>query len=96
MHLVRHEVSQRDPSLTREILSYLLEHPEAQDTVEGIAEWWILERSIRRRLSEVQDALGELVERDLLKERKGRSTSPVRYQVNRERLAQIREILDKE
>ena len=32
------------PSFAREILRYLREHPEAQDTVEGIMVWWVSEQ----------------------------------------------------
>jgi len=30
----------------REILAYLADHPDAQDTLAGIFEWWLLERKI--------------------------------------------------
>ncbi len=49
-----------------EILTYLLEHPEAQDTVEGIAEWWLLEQRATRVLAEVEGVVANLVARNLL------------------------------
>lgn len=54
-----------DP-LADEILRYLLEHPEAQDTIDGIADWWLTERRVRQSIAEVEIALGQLVARGLV------------------------------
>jgi hypothetical protein len=27
--------------IAREILAYLLDHPDAQDTLDGISQWWV-------------------------------------------------------
>lgn len=53
------------------ILGYLSAHRDAQDTVEGIAEWWLLERRIRHVITEVKQALDELVTQKMVLERKG-------------------------
>jgi hypothetical protein len=52
--------------LADEVLAYLLQHPQAQDTVEGIAEWWLLEQRIRGAIAEVEIALHDLVDHDFL------------------------------
>ena len=83
----------RTPRIAHEILAYLAEHPDAQDTLEGIAEWWLLERCIRRRLDEVQEAIGVLVSEGLVTERIQADAQP-RYQVNPQRLPQIEELLE--
>jgi hypothetical protein len=49
-----------------EILAYLAKHPEAQDTLEGITEWWLLEQRIRSAIAEVDGALSSLVADNLL------------------------------
>ena len=76
----------------RKILSYLVDYPGAQDTLEGIAEWWILDRDVEVRLSEVREALAVLVERRLVIEVAG-AGSPARYRVDAERLPEIRRLL---
>jgi hypothetical protein len=48
-------------SIACEILTYLREHPGAEDTLEGVAEWWLLETRIRHSTGEVKAALEELV-----------------------------------
>lgn len=81
-----------EPSPAHDILSYLLEHPNAQDTLEGVAEWWCLERSIQRRVNEVQDAMDDLVAKDFVIPKKGRDLI-VRYRVNHNKLREIMDVL---
>lgn len=50
----------------RRILEYLAAHRNSQDTVEGIAEWWMLDRDLVRTLGETRQALAELVELGLV------------------------------
>jgi hypothetical protein len=50
-------------AVCRRILSFLRRHPEAEDAVEAIAEWWLLERDTRFELDRVQEALHRLVRR---------------------------------
>jgi hypothetical protein len=75
-----------------EILAYLVEHPEAQDTMEGIVEWWLLEQRIKRQTSRVKATLTELIALGLVLERKGRDRR-VHYRINRRKAAEIRRLL---
>jgi hypothetical protein len=75
-----------------EILSYLVEHSRAQDTLEGIMQWWLLEQQIKQWIAQAQTALGELVAQGLALERKGRD-GQIHYRVNRRRLNEIRALL---
>lgn len=71
------------------ILAYLVNHPEAQDTLEGITEWWLLEQRIRHAVTEVDGALRSLVADDLLVTRQcagGRTY----YALNRAKEREIR------
>jgi hypothetical protein len=51
------------------ILRYLQAHPEAKDTLEGIAEWWLAEDKISHVVEQVSEAVAWLVENGYLVER---------------------------
>ena len=74
--------------ISNEILAYLVEHPEAQDTLEGIVEWWLLERTIKFQKAQVQNALDELVARGFILEHKGLD-SRIRYRINKNKYKEI-------
>lgn len=76
-------------ALAHEILAYMVEHPKAQDTFEGIVQWWLLERQIRNWTVKIRAALAVLVEEGLVLERAGRD-GRARYSINRGKLPQIR------
>jgi len=57
--------------LAERIMGYLQQHPEAEDTLEAITEWWILEQNIRVEMMKVQEALERLVEGNALAMRRG-------------------------
>jgi hypothetical protein len=78
--------------ITHEILAYLAENQNAQDTLEGIAEWWLLEQKIKHRTTEIKEVLDDLVAQNLILERKGRDARR-RYQINRRKLAEISSLL---
>ena len=70
------------------ILDYLLKHPDAQDTLAGIAEWWLQETQANTRTAIVKQALHELVVKGLVLERKGRDLQ-THYRINSDRLKEI-------
>jgi hypothetical protein len=78
--------------IAHEILAYLLDHPDAQDTLDGVVEWWLLERKMKYQIALVKDALAELVKNGLILEHKSRD-SRVYYQANRGRLKEIPSML---
>ncbi len=63
---VKVSVSNAGDPVADEILRYLLAHPEAQDTIDGIADWWLTERRVRQGIAEVEVALCHLVDRGLV------------------------------
>lgn len=56
--------------IARDILSYLLQHPAAADTFEGIARWRILEEIAMRTVATTESALLWLIEKGFLLEEK--------------------------
>jgi hypothetical protein len=78
--------------ITYDILAYLAEHPKAQDTVEGIVEWWLLEERIKNRTITVQEALAELVAKGFVLKREGVDTRTF-YRINRRKYRQIQSLL---
>ena len=80
--------------IAHEILVYLTEHPHAQDTMEGIVQWWWLEREILRSMSKVQTALAELMAQGLVLEREGQDKRG-HYRINRRKSTAIRALLKK-
>jgi hypothetical protein len=79
--------------LAHDILSYLLTHPAAEDTMEGIVEWWLLEEKIKHRTKEVQRIVDELVQESLVEARKSKD-SRIHYRINKRNMNRIRAILE--
>ena len=74
--------------IAHEILGYLVKHPRAQDTFEGILDWWLLEEKIERRRAEVRMALAELVTDGFLLEGEGKDAR-THYRVNEQKYKEI-------
>jgi Fe2+ or Zn2+ uptake regulation protein len=58
--------------IAQAILDYLREHPDAQDTLGGIAEWWLPQDDINNRTVTIKEALDELVAEGLISEHEGK------------------------
>ncbi len=70
------------------ILAYLVQNPNAQDTLEGIVEWWLLERHTKSTVLTVKEALAELVGAGLVLERRGEE-SRIYYKLNPQKLKEV-------
>jgi hypothetical protein len=73
------EANSRHPRLSglaRRIMDYLDIHPHAQDSLEGIVDWWLMEQRITEATSDVRGALRELVDSGLVLEQRP-SENPV-------------------
>ena len=75
------------------ILNYVVENPNAQDTLEGIVEWWLLDRLTVNNVNKVKEALAHLVAAHLVLERKGKE-SRTYYKINSHKLKEISERLE--
>lgn len=60
----------RREHIAKDILSYLLRHPAAADTFDGIARWRILEEIARRSVASTEDAMRWLIAKGFLNEEK--------------------------
>lgn len=67
--------------MEEDIMSYLLDHPEAKDTLDGIVRWWVLDQRVKREMMQVEKALFSLTQREWLLERTG-ADSQVHYRLN--------------
>jgi hypothetical protein len=80
--------STENPCLSDDILAYLAEHPDAQDTLEGIVEWWLMDQRIVNQTARVREALDELVNGRLILERQSKD-SRTHYRINRQKTKEI-------
>jgi hypothetical protein len=78
--------------IVHDILAYLADNPAAEDTIEGIAEWWLLEQHAKQQVAQVQGAIAQLVGEGLLLERKDKE-SRVHYRVNRKKRKEVTSLL---
>jgi predicted transcriptional regulator len=62
---------EKEDKTAQHILQYLKEHPEAGDTLEGIAKWWVMLQQLNNSVDAVQTALQSLTTKGLIVERKG-------------------------
>lgn len=77
------------PSPAPEILDYLARHPDAQDTIEGILHWWVLDAHIRKWAPKISETVKQLVEGGFL-EKKASLDGHVFYRVTPPYLASLR------
>jgi hypothetical protein len=71
------------------ILRYLLEHPDAKDTVTGVLHWWVPTHPPE---ASVQEALEVLVAQGWLTQRQTITSQPL-YGLNTEKLEEIKAYL---
>src|SRR5262245_61975958 len=63
---VKRSANKARRSLAEEVLEYLLNHPKAQDTIEGIVMWWLPTQQIPTAIDQIETALQELVAKKLV------------------------------
>jgi hypothetical protein len=70
-----------EKKIARALLRYLEKAPEANDTLKGIAQWWLLQHWRDRAESQLQRAVSFLLSQDLLVETR-RAGLPPFYRLN--------------
>jgi len=78
------------PSPAPEILDYLAMHPDAQDTIDGILHWWVLDACVRKWAPKIAGAVQQLVEQGFL-EQKRSADGNVFYRVSPHYLATLQQ-----
>ena len=78
--------------ISRYILAYLSDNPDAGDTFDGIAEWWLLSQQIKFETRNVSEAVARLVSEGLIEEREGSDKRKI-YRINKARARDIRGLL---
>jgi len=71
----------QEGGVASDILGYLSKHPSAEDTLEGIVQWLILEKQIQTTPGIVAHALSQLIETRLITTRQS-SGGPTLYHLN--------------
>jgi hypothetical protein len=74
--------SEEGYEVARAILKYLHEHPDAQDTLEGIAQWWLTREDTERQIKEVDRGVSIQLEQGLVIEVRRGGLMPY-YRLNR-------------
>jgi len=85
-------VNEEELQVAYEILQYLIDNPNAQDTIEGIVQWWLKESTLQRQSVAVGEALSSLVVADLVLVRAG-NDKRTRYKLNSRQRARIISLL---
>jgi len=80
--------------IAHQILAYLLKNPGAKDTMEGIANWWLLQQDIQRNMELVKSTVEDLMAKGFLLARHG-SDLKTYYHVNPERMPVISALIVK-
>ena len=85
-------VTPDEPVLFREVLQCFVRFPQRHDTLQGIAQWWLLENRIEWAVAEVQAALDQLVARSLILTWRT-ADGQTRYKINAAAWASIEALL---
>jgi hypothetical protein len=70
-----------EAELSKAVVDYLSEHPEAMETLEGIAEWWLARQRVRVEVARVARTVADLTDKGVL-ERVG-SGENARYRLKK-------------
>lgn len=60
--------SRLETELAQAVIDYLAEHPQAMDTLQGIAEWWVMRQKVRVDVEALARVLRQLTEQGILEQ----------------------------
>jgi len=79
--------------LVRGILLYIVENPDAKDTLDGINEFWLSHKQVHHGKIEVREALEFLVEQKHWLTKNKAGSSVMLYGLDKDRLGEIKSFL---
>ncbi len=82
------QLTKHQQTILRQLLAYMLIHPDAKDTIRGIRKWWRVEGQTELSGVGIQRVLDFLVAQEWATEREV-TPAPKIYGLNKERLAEI-------
>jgi hypothetical protein len=88
-----HAAAERQEKLTRAILKYCVEHPDAKDTVDGILRWWFPAGEGHWRVDEVNSALTALTAKGWMTSRKVQHAEEI-YGISKQKIPEIQIFLN--
>jgi hypothetical protein len=80
----------RLPSPAPEILDYLARQPGAQDTIDGILHWWVLDAYVRKWTPKIAKTVAQLVEQGFLQQKRS-SDGKIFYRISPNYLATLQQ-----
>lgn len=92
LHSKRFKVSE-EQQIARAILRYLDANPEAQDTVEGISQWWVRKEWVQRKVDEVENAIRLLKGKGFILEEPNTGVGRALYRLNPDQREAVRMLL---
>lgn len=76
------------------LLDYLWKNQQAQDTLQGIAQWWLPQQQLETNKTTLKAALSELVGKKLILESKGKDAQ-THYRLNPRKLREVAALLNR-
>lgn len=89
-----HEKTPRDELIVG-ILRYLLAHPRAKDTIDGIEKWWLPKDTSREKKRRLEETLNWLAAKGWLVARSSPQSENI-YYLNENSLKEIRAFLEQD
>jgi hypothetical protein len=87
---VRNDESSDEFSLLiREILTYVVKHPDAKDTVDGIHKFWLSSKTVHQSRNKIREVLEFLAEERGWLTKKVTGASVTLYGLNKDRFNEI-------
>jgi hypothetical protein len=87
--------SRTNEDVIGKVLMYLVKHPDAKDTIEGIENWWLPDSTTGEAKQKLKESLDTLVSKGWLVARRSHQSETI-YSLNRESLPEIRQLLSEE